>query len=224
MKTKIVKLFIALLSFVLIVPSCKREIDAPKQEHIKTYYRVGAIKGGDTTRTASAQAREQTVGLAMVEDNDLKMTLVAYSNGTYTVEVKNKQSCSVALDWGWEGLRIFDIDPNYNIVGPGDTKTYILRGEAKLGKIKLKSWGWCGNSSTLIMPITIAILPVTYLEFGAKYDEKSGIVNLNFLIDDPNEVFFIEKLVGTKWEIVYQFTCDKKTTSYNIPIFADEEK
>jgi hypothetical protein len=218
------KRVLLILALVLSIVSCKREIDPPKQDHVKTYYRVGAIKHGDTTRTSSVLAREQTVGIAMVEDNDLKMTLVAYFNGTYTIEVKNKQGCSVALDWGWEGLKIFDIDPNYNVVGPGDTKTFVLRGEAKLGKIKLKSWGWCGNSSTLIMPITIAILPVTYLEFSGSYDEKAGIVNLKFLIDDPNEVdtFFIEKLVGTKWVIVYQFTCDKKTTSYNIPIFENE--
>lgn len=220
------KKILLVLTLGLLFAQCKKDnASFSATSHEKAHYRVLAV-GKDTTTSSAMYARTQTVGLVIAEDSKLKAELLTYFNGIYTVRVTNKLSCDISIDWGWEGLNIDSITPNNNTVGANQNVTFTLGGNAKVGKIKLKSSGDCGVSSTLIINITADILPITFLSSSAKYDSKTNTTFILFQIDDPTEIytFVIQKLVGTKWELVYQFTCDKKTTSYNIPIWVGESK
>lgn len=130
--------------------SCKRELDPPtNQEHTKEAYRVLAIgkAPGDTSTSTTMWARTQTVGLVVAEDDKLRAELIGYQKingqGVYMVAVTNKQDCRADLDWGWDGLRITSISPSgwhANEIEANGYKVYTLTGEAKVGRIKIKSF------------------------------------------------------------------------------------
>lgn len=225
---------------VLSVSACTKSTSLPEDpNHQKATYYVGAIKGIDTVFTPGMWARTETVGLIVVEDDMLRFELIAYQNvggqAQYRLKVTNKTDCQRILRWGWEDLGLTSIEPDdattgtprSDVMAPNEVKYYTAIGLPKVGKIKVqaqKSNSDCPNSSTLILNITMDILPVTYLKHKASY--KDGVVTLSFVVDDPKEVdtYIIMKQISGPRELIYQFTSDKKTTSYNIPILADEKK
>jgi hypothetical protein len=234
------RLSILALSIIILLSACKKSVDNPEDpNHQKAVYYVGAIKGTDTVFTPGMWARAETVGIVIAEDDKLKAELIAYQNiggmAHYKLKITNKTDCQRILRWGWEELGLISIQPDDNtantaqsdVLAPNEIKYYTAIGLPKMGRIKVqaqKSNSDCPNSSTLIIDITMDILPVTYLKHKASY--KDGVVTLAFTVDDPNEVdtYVILRQYDGPRELIYQFTSDKKTTSYSIPIFAEERK
>lgn len=212
--------------------ACKKETVQLKQEHEKSPYSVMVYGNGDTTIGSTMFARVETVGLIIVEDSKLKAVLTAYhkdenGNGVYDIEVTNKTNCQGIIRWHWEGLTIDKIksntiDSTSDVVPANQSVTFTLTGDAKVGKIKLKAdfVGSCGNSSELIINITMAVLPFKLLENIAHYDELTGKVIVSFTIDDPTRAdwIVIRKMENEEWKQALLIGCDHTTRSYNIPL------
>jgi hypothetical protein len=211
----------------MLTVACTKSNESVKQEHQKAYYNVLAIST-DTTGTPWMYARTETVGLVIAEDDKLKAELMSFSNinghAHYMVRVTSKISCDMTLNWGWDGLTIDEISPNNNLLLANEVKTFELIGDAKIGKIKVQGQhigNDCPNSSTLIINITMQILPIKYIAYSTKYDEKTGDVTISFEIDDPTVIdrFVIQKEKEGKISELMNFKCDKKTKKYSIPIW-----
>jgi len=222
MKTKL--LFIATSAAVLAF-SCKKETEPQQHQHDYANYRVYFISKSlkDTTYTPTKGARVETVGIDSAYDARLKATLLAYDgHGGYTVQVTNLQPCQVKVKWGWEGLTIDSISPggNQSIMEANQTITFKLTGSAKVGKIKLQAQGDCGNSSTLIINITTAILPIVYLNYTVSYNDKINKHVISFSVEQPQDINWIaiEQLVGSEYGLLYGIPGDDQTTNYNIKL------
>lgn len=218
MKTYILTLLIA-----ISIVSCSKSGNYSTETNEKEWYRVSAI-GADTSRTNWMLART-TGALVIDEDSKLKAELIGYSPapngmGIYTIRVTNKQNCRILVRWGWEGLTIDDVQPTSDVVQANGTQEFILKGDAKIGKIKVKAEGTCGNSSTLIIPITMNVLPITFLENKTTRDAKTGKVTVSFSIDDPSTVewFLIERMKGTESSQAALIASDKVTRSFTIKL------
>ena len=212
--------------------ACKKETTATKEEHIKSPYSVMVVGNGDTTIGSTMFARAETVGLIIVEDSKLKAVLTAYhkdenGNGVYDIEVTNKTNCQGIIRWHWEGLTIDKVranrkDSTSDVIPANQIVTFTLTGDAKVGKIKLKTdfVGSCGNSSELIINITMAVLPFKLIENTAKYDELTGKVIVSFTIDDPSRAqwIIIRKMENGEWKQALLIGGDYKTRSYSIPL------
>lgn len=220
------QVFFALLITTTLF-SCKKDIQQ-SADHEKGWYRVLAI-GKDTSISSSMYARTETVGLVIAEDDKLKAVLTSYQplpggQGIYTVDVTNKQNGNVIIRWGWDGLRIDNVSPASDVVPANQTVTFILTGDAKVGKIKLQAdcphGRDCNNSSTLIINVSMAILPISYIENTATYDVKSGKVIISFTIDDPSQIdqIIIQKQDDNNWKEAALILCDKVTKSYNVKL------
>jgi hypothetical protein len=223
------KHLICALSLAIIIIasiSCKREAIISTPEHEKSAYRVLGIgkAPGDTSTSTSMFARTETVGLVIAEDSKLKAELIGYQNtaghGVYTVAVTNKQSCEVTPKWGWDQLNIDSISPLNDTIPANGYKIYTLMGDSKVGKIKLQAVGACGNSSTLIVNITMSILPIIYLNNTATYDQKAGKVTISFGIDAPETInwFIIQRLQAGVWVQVALVMADDQIKQYSIKL------
>lgn len=236
MKTKLVTLFIAIFS--IIFSSCEKNDMLILDDHIKSDYRILAA-GQDTTISATVRAREQTVGLLIAEDAQLRAELMSYTPlpnnmAQYLIRMTNKQSCQVILRWGWENFTPQSIEPTDGTSGTpqsdvltgNQVKEYIVIAPRKPGRIKVKaekSNSSCVNSSTLIIDITIDILPIKYTEVKAKYSGDNKAVTITFTIDDPTQVyhFIIQKLINGEWRDIQKVPCDGKTKDWSILIWDD---
>jgi hypothetical protein len=206
--------------------SCKKETNFKMPDHEKAAYRVLAIgkAPGDTSTSTSMFARTETVGLVVAEDSKLKAELIGYQNinghGVYTLAVTNKQACAVFPKWGWDQLNIDSISAVNDTIPAGGYKVYTLIGDAKVGKIKLQAVGDCGNSSTLIVNITMSILPIIYLNNTAVYDVKTRKVTIGFSIDAPQTInwFIIQKSVSGVWVQVAMIPADDLIKDYSIKL------
>jgi hypothetical protein len=228
-------LFFALLTTVSLI-SCKKESTTPTvKKHTKSVYMVGAIeKGGDTTFGPAMFARTETVGLLVVEDSKLKVVLTGFyklpnGQGVFTIAATNKMACRAKIRWGWEDLRVDSIaypsgdplDPKNDVVQAGETKIFTVYGDAKVGKIKMKAEGDCGNSSTLILQITVAILPIKLVHNTATYDENTGKTTVSFTLEDPSNIDWLliqKQLVTLEWEQLMIIGCDHVTKNYSIKL------
>lgn len=217
------KKIITTLLIATVLFSCTKSVISDESEQGKEWYRVSAI-GADTTSTAWMQARTETVGIVIAEDSKLKAELMNYTpapggKGIYTVKVTNKQNCQVIIRWNWEGLRIEGITPASDVIPANQVQTFTLTGEAKVGKIKLKAEGNCGNSSTLIIPITMNVLPIVFVESKTTRDAK-GKVTVAFTIDDPSQInwFLIERIKGSEASQAALIAGDKVTKSFTIKL------
>lgn len=216
------------MAVVIIAPSCKREIEAPPaQDHEKSPYRILAIgkAPGDTSTSTTMWARTETVGLVVAEDSKLRAELIGYQKvngqGVYTVALTNKQDCKANPIWGWDGLRITSITPSgaHDEIPANGYRVYTLTGDAKVGKIKVKTECDCGNSSTLLINISLDILPITYLSNTAVYDLHTGKTTINFEIDNPATInwFIIQKMrADNVWVQVAMVPGDDQTKKYSI--------
>jgi len=229
-----------ILALIVSIASCKKSMDSTPKDHQRAAYFVGAIgSGGDTVFTPGMWARVETVGLVVAEDSKLRAELMSYQNiggiAYYTVRMTNKQPYQVILRWGWDNINPTSIQPNdstantdqSDVLKPSQVKVYTVIGLPKIGRIKVQAQhinNDGANSSTLIVEITAAVLPVTYLAHKASYDDVLHIVTLSFTVDDPTQAdtYVIQRQTNGPREVIYQFTSDKKTKSYNIPIFTDE--
>jgi hypothetical protein len=218
-------IFTAVISFCLFIASCsesKKEILPPP--HKPSAYRVLLFSktNTDTTISTTMWARTETVGLVTVEDSKLKAELISYNgHGVYTVKVTSKVECQGIVRWGWDGLTIDSISPNSDVIQAGQSVTFTLHGDHKEGRIKLKLESPCGNSSTLIINITTAILPVKIIETIGTYDEKSKKTIITFTIDDPMlfDWILVQRLNGEKvWVQAMLIASDKTTKSYSIKL------
>lgn len=188
-------------------------------------YRAGFVSksGGDTTWTAIRTARIETTGLDSATDGKLKAVLLAYDgNGGYTIQVTNLQNGDGYIRWDWDNLAITSVTPGgvqSNINGH-QTKVYTLKGAAKVGKIKVKFYGDCGNSSQLVIKITTAILPIVYTDFSVTYNEAIERVFVSFSISEPADLSctVIQKLTGKDYETVLVALGDDNITNYNIKL------
>lgn len=217
MKNLIVASILALATLI----SCKKEsVSFAPDEHEKTAYRILAI-GIDTTISTTMFARTETVGLAAAADSKLRATLIAYSNGVYTLQVENLQACQVIIRWSWEDILINNITPSSDVVPANGTVVFTLTGSAHTGKISLKSFGDCGNSSNLIINITEQILPIKLVGNTAKYDEKTGKTTISFDIEEPQltDWVIIQRLNDAhEWVEALLIASDHTTKQYNISL------
>lgn len=217
------KNYFASLLIAISLFSCTRTIDKNDNEQAKEWFQVAAL-GADTARTPWMLARTEGA-IFTIEDSRLKAELISYQPttpgyGIYKVKITNKQACQIHLRWHWEDLTIDNITPTSDVLHANDTATYTLTGDSKVGKITVKAEGVsCGNSSTLVIPITLSVLPVKYINHTTTRD-KSGKVTVSFTIDDPSIVdwFVIDKMKGTEVTQDTIFKCDKITKSYNIKL------
>ena len=220
MKNLIIALLIGISLF-----SCKKTDSLQSDNHDYTNYRVYfTSKTGDTTYTPTKGARVETVGLDSAEDKDLKAVLLAYDgHGNYIISVTSNLPCQSIIRWGWEGLTIDTIMPGGaqgDVLKAGETKVFTLSGSPKVGKIKLQAQGSCGNSSTLIINITTAILPITYLNYTVSYNNDLKKHVINFDIVHPQDVnwIIIEQLIGKEYKLIYSIPGDEITTKYSIKL------
>jgi len=198
-------------------------MDNVDNEQGKEWYRVSAI-GADTSYTPWMLARTESA-IFTTEDGKLKAELISYQPttpgyGIYKIKMTNKQACQIHLRWHWEDLTIDNITPTSDVLHANDTATYTLTGDSRVGKITVKAEGVsCGNSSTLVIPITLSVLPVKYISNTTTRD-KGGKVTVSFNIDDPSIVdwFVIDKMKGTEVSQDTIFKCDKITKSYSIKL------
>jgi hypothetical protein len=196
MKTKS---FFSALFMTISLFACKKENAGAPDLHEKSTYRVFLVGNGDTTQLPDMRARIETVGLASADDGKLRAVLTQYDgNGGYIIEVTNEQNCPVTLNWGWDGLNI-NSGANPDMLAAGETKTFYLHGEAKVGKIKVQAKGDCGNSSTLIINITTVILPIRVVQHRADYDKQTNKTTISFTVEDP--AFF-------DWILIYKVLPD----------------
>lgn len=219
MKQTILALLITVTLF-----ACKKEVTtSATPEHEKQAYRVLVIGKGDTTTSTVMFARTETVGLATADDSKLHVDLIGYQKvngqGVYTLSVTNKQDCRVLIRWGWEELLVSDITPADDQVNANSTRVFVVTGEAKVGKIKLKAEGECGNSSTLIINITNDILPIKLVDNTAKYDDQTGKTTISFELEEPQlaEWILVQHLNDAKaWEQAALVASDYQTKQYSI--------
>lgn len=203
-----------------LLASCSKETITTPPKHIKSPYRVLLI-GADTTTSTTMFARAETVGLVIAEDDKLKAELIAYNGaGVYTVKVTSKIACQGIIRWGWDGLTIDSISPTSDVIPANSTVTFTLYGDHKVGKIKLKLESGCGNSSTLIINITNAILPVKLIENAATYDEVTKKTTITFTVDDPAlfDWILVQKNKESVWVQALLIGCDHVTKTYSIPL------
>jgi len=206
---------------MMIFFSCKKETAMPAPHEKDAYNVLLLSKSGDTTTLPTKWARIQTTGLDSANDGKLRIVLLGYDgNGGYTMEVTNLQNGEVHLDWGWQGVNITSITPVSNMLHANETKTFFLQGEAKIGRIKVKAFGDCGNSSELIINITALILPVVYLDYTVTYDDDLGKTFISFAVEDPTQVnwIVIQKVINKVWKQVAMIPGDDETKKYNIKL------
>lgn len=226
MKTRVLPLVI----FCIMLFSCKKETQSQLEKHVASNYQVALVgKSGDTTFSTVVRARMETVGLLVAEDDRLRAELLAYSGsgttGTYTIRVTNKQAGNILARWGWEGLRINTIYPTSDVVPGNQSVIFTLVGDAKTGAIKVKAdcpaGRDCFNSSELILNITTAILPISFVDNRASYDEKTRKTTISFTIEDPQDVnWIVIRKQGTdfEWKTVALIGCDFVTKNYAIKL------
>lgn len=218
------KLIFAVLAATLLMACNQSEKEVLPAPHVKSAYRVLLFSNTntDTTISTTMWARAETVGLVIAEDSRAKAELMNYNgNGVYTVRVTSKINCQGIVRWGWDGLTIDSISPTSDVIQAGQAVTFTLTGDHKEGRIKLKLESDCGNSSTLIINITTAILPVKILENVGSYDEKTGKTTIAFTIDDPLlfDWILIQRLNGEKvWVQAMLIGTDNKTTAYSFKL------
>lgn len=217
------KLIFAVIAATLLM-ACNKNEALPTKQHEKSAYRVLLFSNTntDTTISSTMWARTETVGLIIAEDSRAKAELMSYNgHGAYTIRVTSKIECQGIVRWGWDGLTIDSISPTSDVIQAGQAVTFTLHGDHKEGRIKLKLESDCGISSTLIINITKAILPVKILENVGAYDEKTGKTTIAFTIDDPLlfDWILIQRLNGEKvWVQAMLIGTDNKTTTYSFKL------
>lgn len=185
--------------------SCKKESKSTDNDdqYVNGWTRVIGVKGTDTSSTKYIGGRIQTVGIVVVEDATLKAELMSYTPlpggmGKYEIRITNKVNCQRILRWGWEDLSpVVSIEPTDNTAGTpqsdvlqgNQVKTYIMIAKAIVGRIKVKgekSNSNCENSSTLIINITVAVLPIELKDFTR--ERKGKDVYVTFSTEAPQDV------------------------------------
>lgn len=213
------KLIFAVLAATLLM-ACNKNEALPAKQHEKSAYRVLLYNDVDTTTSSTMWARAQTTGLVTVEDSRLKAELLAYDgHGKYTIKVTSKVECQGIIRWGWDGLTIDSTSPGNDVLQAGEAVTFELFGDHQEGRIKLKLESPCGNSSTLIINITKAILPVKIIENVGIYDEKTSKTIITFTIDDPLlfDWILVQRLNGEMvWVQAMLIASDHTTKVYSI--------
>lgn len=217
-------LFIAMMATIAFF-SCSKKDATPDSNHEYNNYRVYFVSKSqkDTTYTPTKGARVETVGLDSANDGKLKAVLMAYDgHGGYTIQVTNLQNGDGVIKWDWDGLTITSITPGgpESSLAAHQTKTYQLTGTAKVGRIKVKFFGDCGPSSTLIINITTAILPIVYLNYNVSYDNALREHIISFSIEQPQDIDWIvvEQLIGAEYKLVYRIPGDDITKQYAIKL------
>lgn len=232
------KLGIAVAAIALITYSCTKSTDgsSKSKEPGKKWYRVAAI-GNDTVYSRAMNARGETVGIIIVEDNTLKAELMSFTplpNGKakYIIRTTNKTSCQRILRWGWgDGIYPTSIEPDdltantpqSDVLKANQVKEYIVIAQAHTGWISVKaekSNSTCENSSTLKLNITLDILPVKFVACEARRDkDKNYDLFINFTIETPEDAntFEIQESEdGKNYHSIHSFASDKKTKVYSI--------
>lgn len=216
------KLIFAVLAATLLISCSQSKKETLPPPHEESAYRVLLYNDIDTAITTTMWARTETVGIVIAEDSKAKAELIAYNGaGIYTIKVTSKITCQGIVRWGWDGLTIDSISPTSDVIQAGQSVTFNLYGDHKEGRIKLKLESDCGNSSTLIINITKAILPVKVIENKAIYDEKTGKTIITFTIDDPLlfDWILVQRLNGEKvWVQAMLIASDHVTKVYSIKL------
>lgn len=231
-------LILALLATVILF-SCKQAeiISSPQAHNGPGQYRAGFVSKSahDTTWSDTRNARMETVGLDSAKDGKLTVVLVTYDGrGLFTVTATNTTNCQGILRWSWDGNFKIDsigypsnnpLDASNDVLQPGQTKVFkIYNFVPKPGRLKVKlesdGAGNCGNSSTLIINITTAILPITFTDYLVKYNETMERVFISFNIMEPGDLdwVIIQRLEGKEYKTVLLVPGDDKTTSYSIKL------
>ena len=226
-------LIFALLATVVFF-SCKPSdqlLNAPPQNG-PGQYRAGLVSKsvGDTTWTDTRFARIETVGLDSAQDSKLKAVLLTYNgNGVFTLSVTNKSTCQQIIRWDWDGGFKIDsigypgnnpLDPKNDVLVAGQTKLFTLFTNKKTGRLKLKAQSECGNSSTLIINITTAILPIKFTDFSVNYDSNVERTFVSFNVAEPQDLncIVIQKLDGKEYKTVLVALGDNNISNYSIKL------
>jgi hypothetical protein len=229
------KSIILTLTAACIIIGCKPSDQLLSPTHyVDGMYRAGLISmEGDTTWTNTRTVITETIGLDSAFDSKLKVVLVNYDgHGVFTVTVTNLTTCQGIIRWNWDGNFKIDsigyasnnpLDPSNDVLHAGETKTFKLYTQPKVGRLKIKlmnSVGNCGNSSELIINITTSILPIKYTNFTATYDRESDHVFIGFTTSEPKSLkwILIQQQVGQEYKTILHVAGDDNITSYKIKL------
>lgn len=228
MKTVIISVLATVAIF-----SCKPSDQLLEQQHYGPgQYRAGFVSksSGDTTWTDTRFTRTETVGLDSAQDSKLKAVLLTYNgNGVFTLSVTNKSACQQIVRWDWDGGFKIDsigypgnnpLDPKNDVLTAGQTKVFTLYTNKKTGRLKLKAQSECGNSSTLIINITTAILPIKFTDFLVTYNTELERTFIGFTIADPKDLqaTIIQQLQGKEYKTIMTALGDDTITTWNIKL------
>lgn len=233
----------SLFAMSMFVIACTKSNETQAQtKHEKSLFYVAAVEmNGDTSYTPGMFARTETMGIAIAEDDKLLVQLLRFeksgSVGTYTVQVTNKTSCQKILRWNWESINPTSIIPTdttggiaqYDVLKANQTKIYTIIGKAVPGKIKVKgekSNNDCPNSSTLIIDITMEILPIKWVKYSAEYNEQNKSTLVTVDMEDPSttDYFLLLKQVGDKKELMARQNCDKVKKHWTFLIWDEDAR
>lgn len=226
-----------IFSLSMLVVACTKTNESKAQQHEKADYQVLAV-GDDTTYSPWLRARMESTALVIAEDTSLKAELIGYQNGHYTIRTTNKTNCQRILRWGWEDLApVISIEPNdatsgtpqADVLSPNEVKTYTMIAQAKPGKIFVKaekSNSTCENSSTLVIKITIDILPIKWISHTATYNKITDETIISYEVDDPKTInsYLIRKMVDGEPKVIMSFGADKTRKKYDIVVWEGTEK
>lgn len=230
---------LALVVGVLSLNSCTKSTAPSKiNQPAKKWFRVAAI-GNDTVYSPVRNARGETTGIIIAEDNKLKAELMSYTPlpggmAKYIIRMTNKTECQRILRWGWgDGISPQSIEPDditagtpkADVMTANQVKYYIVIAQARTGWISVKaekSNSECENSSTLKLYITLDILPVKFIAFEVKRDkDRDYDLFINYTIETPEDAntFEIQESEdGKNYHTIHSVVSDKKTKVYSIRI------
>lgn len=226
-----------IFSLTMLIVACTKTNESKAQLHEKADYQVLAI-GDDTTYSPWLRARMESTPLVVAEDSKLKAELIGYQSGNYTIRVTNKQPCQMILRWGWEDITpVISIEPDdatantpqAQVMQPNQVKIFVMKAAARPGKILVKaekSNSECPNSSTLVIQITIDILPIKWISHTATYNKITNETIISYEVDDPKTInsYLIRKMVNGEPKVIMSFDANKTRKKYDIVVWEGTEK
>lgn len=163
------------LLFALL--ACKKEKEQPATETKQAY--AIRIEAAGTTIYHSNLAYYSNVNGGQSNENELsKIVYLAYTNGSYMVELANKQGCGIDFDLNW-------LKKDTTIHVPAlSTITIQLPGAALGGqKIKAKPLYRCGNSGGDLGHVEVETPLALPVKFKSIRAEKVGKDKLKVIFE-----------------------------------------
>lgn len=197
--------FAVIIALIGLFAACKKSDSIPsgddKSQYVEGVTRVIAVSGLDSVSSKSVGRVETVSVITFDEDTKMRAELISYEylgtgKALYTVRAINKTDCQDLVRWHWiGGLLVDSIIPMDDAVYAHDTTVFKVYGNASTGAITLNAEARepnnCGNSRTLTLYITQAILPIKFTNITK--DIVGGKMVIKFSTESPQDAqwFFV---------------------------------